>query len=38
MLLGGYEAAGFYGPDVEKQIAMSAPRYTYSGGQPQVGL
>jgi hypothetical protein len=28
MLLGGYEAAGFYGPDVEKQIAASAPRYT----------
>jgi hypothetical protein len=28
MLLGGYEAAGFYGPDVERQIAMSAPRYT----------
>lgn len=28
MLLGGYEAAGFWGPDVEKQIAASAPRYT----------
>ena len=28
MLLGGYEAAGYYGPDVERQIALSAPRYT----------
>jgi hypothetical protein len=38
MLLGGYEAAGFWGPDVEKQIAASAPRYTYGGTTPQVGL
>jgi hypothetical protein len=28
LLLGGYEAAGFWGPDVEKQIAAAAPRYT----------